>query len=90
MLTHPQNGWFQSCEFPRAAQAIFEASPLVYLDAKMYDCKYLQLYVDQRTKSFIIRTGAGEMLTEEQVYAMFPQLRTPVEIVSAGVRPYPE
>jgi hypothetical protein len=75
MKTHETNGWFHASEFPRAAAAVFHASPLVFMDAGMWDCKYLQLYVDQRTKSFIIRNGAGEKLSPEDVYKLFPELR---------------
>ena len=74
MRRYEQNGWFVASEFPRAAAAVFNASPTNFMDAKQWDCKYIQLYVDQRTKSFIFRNGAGEFLTTEQVYAMFPEL----------------
>lgn len=90
MLTHPQNGWFQPCELMRAAVALIQAPPTIHLDAHLYGCKYIQLYVDQRTKSFLFRSADGVALTEDQVYALFPSLRDNAEIVSAGVRPYPE
>ena len=74
MKQYEQNGWFHANEFPRAAQAVFEAGPLNFMDAGLWSCKYIQLYVDQRTKSFIFRTGEGLMLTTEQVYKLFPSL----------------
>lgn len=75
-----QNGWFHPSEFLRAADALYHVSPLAFMDAGMWDCKYVQLYVDQRTKSFIFRNGAGEMLSHEDVYKMFPTLRDDVEL----------
>lgn len=91
MIQYPTNGWFHQCEFMRAAKAVFEAAPTVWLGSNgAVDCKYIQLYVDQRTKSFIFRNASGQMLTAEEVYRMFPQLRDDVKIVSAGVRPFPE
>lgn len=88
------NGWFDPKEFMRAAAAVHEAHPLKFMDEQLWDCKYIQLYVDQRTKSFIFRTGDGVMLTRDKVYALFPSLRDADEDVqspvSAGVRPYPE
>lgn len=74
-----QNGWFHPSEFLRAATALHHASPLVFMDAQRWDCKYIQIYVDQRTKSFIFRTGDGKMLARHEVYAMFPELRDPGE-----------
>ena len=91
MLSFQQNQWFHPCEFLRAAKAVHDsARTLNFMDVGMWGCKYIQLYVDQRTGSFIFRNGEGEMLTHEQVYTLFPQLRDDVKVVAAGVRPYPE
>lgn len=92
MQFHPQNGWFLATEFQRACQAVGHAAGSSnFMHAKLWRCKYVQLYVDQRTGSFIFRDGAGEMLTHDEVYALYPSLRDePATIVSAGVRPYPE
>jgi hypothetical protein len=80
MKVHQENGWFHASEFLRAADAVYRASPVAFMDADKWDCKYIQLYVDQRTKSFIFRNGAGEMVSHEDVYKMFPILRDDVEL----------
>lgn len=90
MRFHERNQWFHASEFLRACQAVAGASCVNWLDSGVSDCKYVQLYVDQRTKDFIFRDTHGNKLTHEQVYALFPSLRDDVKIVSVGVRPYPE
>lgn len=95
MRFHPQNNWFYGNEFMRACQAVDNmAGSGNYLDADLFSCKYIQIYVDQRSGGFIFRDGEGRMLSHEQVYALFPELRDEDQImpvlVSAGVRPYPE
>ena len=76
MQFHEQNGWFYGREFMRACQAVSNmAGSGNYLDAKLYGCKYVQIYVDQRSGSFIFRDGAGNMLTHDEVYALFPELK---------------
>jgi hypothetical protein len=97
MQQHEQNGWFYGREFMRACEAISNAAgSLSFMEAGRWDCKYIQIYVDQRTGSFILRTGDGRKLSTAEVYSMFPSLRDDgeevpeVKIVAAGVRPYPE
>ena len=86
MKFFPTNGWFHPSELVYAVRALIEAPPTIYLDSKQYDCKYIQLYIDQRTKSFIFRNADGNMLSHEQVYAMFPSLcDDPSPIISASV-----
>jgi hypothetical protein len=48
-------------------------------------CKYVQLYIDQRTGDFIIRDMRGSKLTHEQVYAMFPELEADVPVLEHSV-----
>lgn len=75
MKSYPQNGWFHSAEFLRAAQAVHAArGSLNYMHTRLLNCKYVQLYVDQRTGSFIFRDGEGNMLTHAEVYLLFPSL----------------
>jgi hypothetical protein len=76
MKFHEQNGWFYGREFMRACQAVSNmAGSLSFMEADLWRCKYVQIYVDQRTGSFIFRDGAGVMLTHDEVYAMFPELK---------------
>ena len=59
----------------RAAAVIHKAATtehMRWLDKP--SCKYVQLYVDQRTGDFIIRSTEGVKLSPEEVYAMFPEL----------------
>jgi hypothetical protein len=95
MLQHQQNGWFYGRELMRACQEVDNAAgSLSFMEAGRWDCKYIQIYVDQRTGSFIMRTAEGRMLSKAEIYSMFPNLRDEGEVdepvVAAGVRPYPE
>lgn len=75
MRFHPTNRWFHSSEFLRAAHALHAARGTAnFMTANRWDCKYIQLYVDQRTGDFIFRTGDGNMLPHDQVYDLFPTL----------------
>lgn len=77
MRTYAQNGWFHRSEFLRAAAVIHLVATtegVRWLDAP--NAKYVQLYVDQRTGDFLIRDTSGVALTPEQVYEMFPELRS--------------
>lgn len=95
MQFHRENGWFYGNEFMRACQAVSNmAGSCNFMSARMWDCKYVQIYVDQRSGSFIFRSGEGRMLTRDEVYALFPELKDDDEpaqvLVSVGARPYPE
>lgn len=89
MQFHQANQWFLAREFMRAAQAVHNArSTLNFMDAGLWRCKYVQLYVDQRTGDFIFRDGDGRVLSHDEVYRLFPTLKD--DVVAAGVRPFPE
>jgi hypothetical protein len=91
MQFHQANNWFHAAEFPRAAQAVHDACRTMnYMAADLWRCKYVQLYIDQRTGDFIFRDGDGQVLTHDEVYRLYPSLKDDVVLVSAGVRPYPE
>ena len=77
MKQHEQNNWFHASEFLRAAIAIHNArGTLRYMECGPgHRCKYLELRVDQRTGDFIIKNSYDELLTAEEVYTMFPELK---------------
>lgn len=91
MRFHPQNNWFHGAEFLRAAEAVaMAAGSLSFMTASGapgFRAKYVQMYVDQRTGSFVFRDAEGRLLTHDEVYAMYPSLvgdgesaRDPVDV----------
>lgn len=77
MKQHPQNGWFHASEFLRAAIAIHQASTIEHHHWLIIGsrCKYLSLHVDQRTGDFIIRDSEGNIVDNDVLYEMFPELK---------------
>jgi hypothetical protein len=77
LAVHPRNGWFPAYEFLKVATAMHHAATeqhVHWLD-EGFLCKYVSIYVDQRTGDFILRDYNNEKLTLEQVYKLFPVLR---------------
>ena len=76
MKFNPINGWFHQSEFMRAATAIHAAATTDHMRWLGHSaCKYVQLYVSQRTGDFVIRNREGGQVAHEELYAMFPELK---------------
>ena len=85
MKQHTQNGWFHASEFMRACATIHTAATTEHIRWLGHmNTKYIQLYVDQRTGDFILRDKDGAMLSAEEVYHLFPELKDEDE-TSQGV-----
>lgn len=76
MKQHPQNGWFHSSEFMRASQALWKAATTEHTRWLQFPfMKYVQIRLDQRTGDFIIRDSEGNIVENDVLYAMFPELK---------------
>ena len=77
MKQHPQNGWFCASEFMRAAAAVHRGATQMHTHwLGRHACKYLSLHVDQRTGDFIIRDSEGNIVENDVLFDMFPELRS--------------
>lgn len=76
MKQHKQNGWFHSSEFMRAASVMHKAATTEHTRwLGQCGCKYMSLHVDQRTGDFIIRDSEGNIVDNDVLYEMFPELQ---------------
>lgn len=76
MRQHPENQWFHSSEFLRAATVVHQVATTEHTrHLGFFNCKYLQFRIDQRTGDFIILDRNGVRLDSESIYKMFPELR---------------
>lgn len=76
LTQHDSNGWIPAKHFMKVAIAMHTAATTDHTRwlGRMY-CKYLELYVDQRTGDFLIRDSLGHVLPLDVVYEMFPDLK---------------
>ena len=76
MKQHKQNGWFHSSEFMRAAGVMHNVATTEHTRwLGMAGYKYMSLHVDQRTGDFIIRDSEGNIVDNDVLYEMFPELQ---------------
>lgn len=76
MLKHKNNGWFHRNHLPDVATALYTTAvqePTRWLKHGI-DCKYVEIRVDMRTGDFCLKNAFGDMLPDEDILAMFPQL----------------
>lgn len=77
-----ENQWFHSSELLRAVTEIHRRATTEHTHWLGHvDCKYVSLRIDQRLGNFIFQDGSGRKMTLQQVYAMFPALRDPGELL---------
>lgn len=76
MKQHATNGWFHASEFMRAATVIHEYATKTHTHwLGRGKCKYISIYVDQRTGDFILRDREGSIIDPDDLYEMFPELK---------------
>lgn len=76
MKQHHQNGWFHSSEFMRAAEVMHKVATSEHTRwLGRRASKYLQLHVDQRTGDFIIRDFENNIVDNDVLHEMFPELK---------------
>ena len=77
MKQHKTNGWFPASEFMRTAAAIHQAATIEHQHWMIIGirCKYLSIYVDQRTGDFIVRDAQGNVVEPDDLYLLFPELK---------------
>lgn len=76
MKQHPTNGWFSATEFMRCVKAmhtVCTTNHVHWLDH--IRCKYVNIYVDQRTGDFILKDREGVVLDVDTVYKLYPELK---------------
>lgn len=67
--------WFHSSEFMKVAAAIHKAATTVHTHwLERSKIKYMSLYIDQRTGDFIVKDRDGEVITQEELLEIFPEL----------------
>lgn len=72
---HPTNGWFPARFFAPVTRAIHLAATEDHTHwFNVPKCKYVQLRIDQRSGDFNILNSDGDMLTDEQLRTLFPNL----------------
>lgn len=75
MKQHSTNGWFASSEFIRAATAVHTAAVNEHIRwLGNVGVKYLQFRIDQRTGDFIVLDAHGNVVPNDVLYGMFPEL----------------
>ena len=76
MKRYPTNGWFPASEFVRVCRAISQAATQDHSRWLGHlDCKYISVYVDMRTGDFILRNREGHIIEDDELYAIFPELK---------------
>lgn len=76
MLKHKNNGWFHRNYLTDVAAVIFKTAvtePTRWVD-KAIDCKYVEIRVDMRTGDFCLKNSFNNLMTDEDILAMFPDL----------------
>lgn len=82
-LIQHSNGWFDRSELPRFIAAVTNATgSLSFMTANLWRAKYLTLRIDQRTGDFLVGDSDNRVLTVDEIYSMFPELK-PTNEVSA-------
>lgn len=76
MQRFPTNGWFPASQFGRVCKAIHQAATQDHTRYMGHlNCKYVSVYVDLRTGDFILRDREGNIIEDETLYSIFPELK---------------
>lgn len=82
-LIQHSNGWFDRSELPRFMVAMINATgSMSFMKADLWRAKYLTLRIDQRTGDFLVGDGESRVLTTDEIYRMFPELKPTAEVTT--------